>query len=334
MPDYSVARANKDKAGALISTGSPDVFVNEFKAATEGSTTKTGDTINASPTTVYVNGKRLAIEGAMTARGATVGHASENVYAGQMPPGISTVYNLAIPSPPGRPPTTAQAAEAVTWVQTIPEGQRGSVDLPPTDAPRAIPPVNLPIQADGDIIKMIDQIEAEAKYWVKGQPPTGPGGNINIVKLFKDIGAGAWAQNDQTAWCAAFVNFVLKNTGYNYTADLCAAAFYNNPSKWGGAALYDRKTKGDGWKSAAPGDICVWDYGTGRQAPLSHVNFVYANKGSQLVFAGGNQNPKSPSNNNPPGGTVTKGSTWNPGKDKPGSYSIMMILRPTKRRGR
>ena len=331
MPDYSVARSNKDKAGALISTGSPNVFVNEFKAATEGSTTKTGDTINASQTTVYVNGKRLAIEGAMTARGATVGHASENVYAGQMPPGISTVYNLTIPNPSGiNAPTAAQVADAPTWNQTIPEGQSGSVPLPPTDAPREQPPVNLPIQANGDIKQFLDQILAEATHWTRGQEPLGPNGNINIVKLFTDIGAEKWAQKDSTAWCAAFVNFVLKNTGYVYTGDLGVASFYANPSKWAGTVLYDRKTRGDGWQSAGPGDVCVWDYGP-KSGPTSHVNFVYANLGGTLQFCGGNQSGKSPNNNNPSGSSVTNTAKWNPGIDKPGNYSLMMIFRPQKR---
>jgi uncharacterized Zn-binding protein involved in type VI secretion len=331
MPDYQVARANKDKAGTLIQTGSPDVFVNDFKAATEGSTTKGGDVITHSKTTVYVNGKRIAIDGAVTAGGSVVGHASENVYAGEMPPGISVVYNLTIPNPPSiNAPTAAETAQSSTWNQTVPDTQQGSVPLPPTDAPRETPPVNLPIQSNGDIKQFLDQILAEAIHWTRGQQPLGPNGNINIVKLFTDIGADKWAQNESTAWCAAFVNFVLKNTGYVYTADLGVSSFYAKPSKWGGTVLYDRKTKGDGWKSAAPGDICVWDYGP-KAGPTSHVNFVYANSGSLLQLCGGNQSGKAPNNNNPSGSSLTNGSKWNPSIDKPGNYSLMMIFRPQKR---
>jgi len=80
--DYSAARVNKDKAGALISAGSTNVYLDNFPSATEGSTLKNGDVITSSQTNVYVNNKRMAMEGARTARGQAVGHASQDVFVG------------------------------------------------------------------------------------------------------------------------------------------------------------------------------------------------------------------------------------------------------------
>jgi len=97
-------------------------------------------------------------------------------------------------------------------------------------------------------------------------------------------------QTDQTAWCAGFVNFVLKMTGHKYVATASAKAIHTDYTKWGATPVIDRST-------AQPGDIVVWTF--------SHVNFVYENKNGKLSFCGGNQTPTSGKNNNPADGDVT-----------------------------
>lgn len=45
-----------------------------------------------------------------------------------------------------------------------------------------------------------------------------------IVNFFKEIGH-SWVKTDETAWCAAFVNYVLKKAGFPYTGKLNAKSF-------------------------------------------------------------------------------------------------------------
>jgi len=190
------------------------------------------------------------------------------------------------------------------------------------------PPAGLTIQAGGNIKTFLDLILKDSGQWTRGQAPLGPGGNQNICGIFKNLN---YPGDEKTAWCAAFVNFVLKNTGYMYTQDVAVICFYQNPEKWGGTVIYDRKTKGDGWKQAQPGDICIWDFV--KPGDANHINFVYENKGDYLRFCGGNQDEKSPGNNNPSGSSVTAGDllNWNPSKDRPKIQSVAMIFRPAKR---
>ena len=334
MADYTVARVNKDKAAGLIGHGAETVWANgalgdkqNKTVATEGSIIagppNIGDVIVSSQTTVYAENKRIAIDGAVTGRGRHVGKGSPNVFAGNNA-GYSGAYTFSVADVPNNAPTPAQLANSKSW-NTVGDG--GSA-LPPTDSPTVTDVTTVP-QADS-IKQFLDQILPDAKHWTRGSAPLGNGGNQNIVRLFSDLGADKWAQADSTPWCAAFVNWVLKQCGYYYTQDLGVASFYAKPSKWHGTVLYDRKTKGDGWKQAAAGDICVWDY-PGKSSPTSHVNFVYANNGSLLQLCGGNQSGKSPNNNNPTGSSVTNTGRWSPAIDKPGAYSLMMIIRPQKR---
>ena len=45
-----------------------------------------------------------------------------------------------------------------------------------------------------------------------------------ILYMFKYIGH-SWVQDDETAWCACFVNYCLKKTGYIDTGKLNARSF-------------------------------------------------------------------------------------------------------------
>jgi len=99
--------------------------------------------------------------------------------------------------------------------------------------------------------------------------------NPHVLDFFKDAGHD-WVKDDETPWCAAFVNSVLKDCGIQGTGKLNARSF----SQWGSAARLE---------TANLGDIVVfW-----RESPDSwkgHVAFFagFDNNGDILAL-GGNQ---------------------------------------------
>lgn len=165
----------------------------------------------------------------------------------------------------------------------------------------------------GDIPEFLKkqlELTAASGHWRE----TGMGGkpsNKNITGIWSDLGfKGKVWETDQTAWCAGFMNWVLKQCGYRYVQDAAAYGIKNNPAKWSA-------TKVD-IADAQPGDIVVWNF--------SHVNFVYTAQNGKLSFCGGNQGGKA-RDNNPNSGDVTVSwpSGWTP--DKGG---ITAIYRPSK----
>lgn len=60
-------------------------------------------------------------------------------------------------------------------------------------------------------------------YFLKEQAGTEEN-TPEIVAFFEEIGH-SWVKTDETAWCAAFVNAVLKRAGYPYTGKLDARSF-------------------------------------------------------------------------------------------------------------
>lgn len=96
--------------------------------------------------------------------------------------------------------------------------------------------------------------------WVE----TGMGGgasNPKIVGIWKDLGfpqSGIW-KSDQTAWCAGFVQYVLKQSGLKWMPEAGARNTIANAAKLGGQKIPIDQMQ--------PGDIVLWSY--------SHVNFCY-----------------------------------------------------------
>ena len=167
---------------------------------------------------------------------------------------------------------------------------------------------------DGNLYNFLSkQLDlAKGGYWSE----TGMGGaasNQNILRIWSDLGypkSGIWL-TDQTAWCAGFVNWVLKQNGYSYVQTASAAAFVEKPDQW-------KFTKITNFADAQCGDVCFWKY--------RHVNMVYTNNGGKLTFVGGNQADKAA--NNPSGGGCTQ--SWPGGYSLPGNGSLVAILRPSK----
>ena len=165
--------------------------------------------------------------------------------------------------------------------------------------------------ADG-IPGFLSQVLAEANnnQWDEN------GSNSNILNIWVELGfpvsTDAYWRTDSTPWCAGFVNWVLKRTGYKYMQSALAYDFQNKTSLYGGVPV----PLSDG----QPGDIVVWNY--------SHVNFIYSSPSpGTYTFVGGNQSDKaSPTNNNPSGGTIT--NSWPGGWTNRGG--INGIFRPVR----
>lgn len=123
---------------------------------------------------------------------------------------------------------------------------------------------------------MISPLEAalhELELGVRELP--GERHHPRILRYFRETQLPVPPRGDETAWCAAFVNFCLMVAGYEGTGSAMAASF-------------------DGWGSevsrleARPRDIVrLW-----RGTPTSgfgHVGFWMRDSGSFLWMLGGNQ---------------------------------------------
>lgn len=112
---------------------------------------------------------------------------------------------------------------------------------------------------------------ALTQYGVSGV--TGLQNEPVVLKYFKDIGAG-WVTDDETSWCACFMNWCLMKAGRQYSSALNARQFL---------------TYGSATKSPKLGDIVVlW-----RISPTSaygHVAFyISTNKNGTINLLGGNE---------------------------------------------
>lgn len=113
-------------------------------------------------------------------------------------------------------------------------------------------------------------IIAISQFGIKGA--LGSAHNPRILKYFSDIGH-AWVQDDETAWCAAFVNWCLLRAGMPHTGKLNARSFL----KYGVETVKPQL-----------GDIVVlW-----RISPTSaygHVGFYITEQQNTVYILGGNQ---------------------------------------------
>lgn len=84
-------------------------------------------------------------------------------------------------------------------------------------------------------------------------------------------------KNDETAWCAAYVGWALKQAGLPNTGSLMARSYAKYGRKLSTSAVIPR------------GAICVWPRG---KPPSGHVNFCLSDSGQFITCIGGNQNNK------------------------------------------
>jgi len=243
---------------------------------------------------VYVDNKLAIVKGdPATCTHVTTGSGNVWIHEGFVPPIIL--------SPEQAAATDAQVQEAIAnppdvgdtggQVPTRYEGAPAAgVDDLGTNAPLVdASAANSTAAADG-IPGFLTGLLSEAAndQWDETVNPS----NGNIINIWKELGfpdTSYW-KTDQTPWCAGFVNWVLKRTGYKYMQSARAYDFRDKTSVYGGVPV----PVSDG----QPGDIVVWDY--------SHVNFIYTVSSPGVYrFVGGNQSDRADGNNNPSGGTIT-----------------------------
>ena len=96
--------------------------------------------------------------------------------------------------------------------------------------------------------------------------------NARVLAYFKEIGH-KWVTNDDTAWCATFVNWVLLKAGKPQTGLLNARSFL---------------TYGVETKTPEIGDIVVL-WRIAKDSPYGHVGFFVKETKKGIYILGGNQ---------------------------------------------
>lgn len=113
---------------------------------------------------------------------------------------------------------------------------------------------------------------ARAEIGTKEVP--GSAHNPKVVDYFAEVGH-SWVQDDETAWCAAFVGAMLKRAGMPQTGKLNARSYLD----WGQPVDPDQ---------AQPGDIVVFWRGD-KNGWQGHVGFFVRRYRGQIIVLGGNQ---------------------------------------------
>lgn len=97
--------------------------------------------------------------------------------------------------------------------------------------------------------------------------------NMTVVNYAKEIGI-KWINDDETPWCATYVNWVLMKAGYKYSANATARSFDN----------YGTKTD-----NPEPGDIVVF-WRESLTSGKGHVGFFMGYTSDDKIYVlGGNQ---------------------------------------------
>ena len=97
--------------------------------------------------------------------------------------------------------------------------------------------------------------------------------NEFILEYFREIGH-EWVKEDELAWCGAFVNWVLKLSGYEYTGKLNARSWLEI---------------GEEVKEPQVGDLAIFWRGS-KDGIYGHVGFFTKKVGMMITILGGNQN--------------------------------------------
>jgi len=93
-----------------------------------------------------------------------------------------------------------------------------------------------------------------------------------IIEYFKEIGF-SWVKTDETSWCSAFVNYIAKVMGYQYSGKLDARSWLN---------------VGAGVKFPEPGDIAIF-WRIAKNDWRGHVGFFIRETEHYVWVLGGNQ---------------------------------------------
>lgn len=96
--------------------------------------------------------------------------------------------------------------------------------------------------------------------------------NIKILKYFEESGH-SWVKDDETAWCAAFQNAILKRCGLPTTGRLNARSFLEIGIETNQPEL---------------GDIVVL-WRIAKSSPFGHCGFFISKDANYVYILGGNQ---------------------------------------------
>ena len=94
--------------------------------------------------------------------------------------------------------------------------------------------------------------------------------NPRILEYFKASG-NDWVKDDETAWCSAFINYVVKTAGYAITKNLLAMSWLD---------------AGQPTENPEIGDVVVFKRVGDRSA---HVSLFIRDDGTNIWCLGGNQ---------------------------------------------
>jgi len=100
--------------------------------------------------------------------------------------------------------------------------------------------------------------------------------NARIVQYAHDIGL-SWITDDETPWCAVFLNWVLFISGRTGTGSARAKSF----SKWGVPATAEDIPSGN--------VVAIFHRGSSASDPRGHVGVVISDDGGYINLIGGNQ---------------------------------------------
>lgn len=314
----AVARVDLDPTPrSRIASGAGTVFTNNKKTAHAGSITYRGNAVVQGSLTTFVENKPVARAGDNVSREGPILSGSSNVFASDILAANLNSNSVKV--------TALNTQAYINNPQSF-----NNTEAAENGVKQYYSPVSeiLSTETRNSVASAIDIIpwlearlvEADQGLWretgQRGRPS-----NPRIVNIWTELGfpkSGPWL-SDQTAWCAGFVNYALKNSGYRWAPEAGVAGFKNKPSRWNAASV--------AIKDAQPGDIAIWNF--------SHVSFIYQIEDGKYSFIGGNQTPKAVAgrNNNPDDGDLTV-SWGGPTGQTPlwtaNRGGITLVLRPSK----
>lgn len=100
----------------------------------------------------------------------------------------------------------------------------------------------------------------------------GDAANTRVLRYFKEIGH-SWVQDDEVAWCAAFINWCLLKAGYQHNGSLLARSFLSYGSETNTPELGDL--------------VVLWRIS--RNSPYGHTGFYISETLNEIYVLGGNQ---------------------------------------------
>jgi len=126
----------------------------------------------------------------------------------------------------------------------------------------------------------------------------GPRHNPRVLAYFQDAGH-SWVDDDETAWCAAFMGAMLRRAGLPSSGELTARSYL----KWGQPTVTPRE-----------GDLAIFWRGD-PDGWQGHVGFFVRDNGSTIAATrplGGTRRARGPR------GSWSPGRRWHPPRRKPG----------------